>query len=1210
MTNAAETRIGGRYRLRAALGSGSHGRVYLADDLVGGVEVAVKMAEGTEDVAALRREFELLGRLRHPNLPRAIDFGGTASGERAFLAMEFVAGEALDRIGVPSAEDAADLLVQACRGLGYLHARGVAHGDVKPSNLLVTRRPGGSPWLSIIDLGLSLREGEGERGFLRGTPRFAAPSVKRGEPPTPPCDLYSLGLCFRLALEGTLDEPASEVGEAARALAPVLRRLTEGDRDARYQRADRVVDEVVRIVPALRRREDGAFLVGADLVGRDAPLALLEAWLERSVDGEDARPPLLLSGASGMGKTRLLDELSFSARRRGYAVCHAVCPSGVPSPYEPLRDALVQISLLHEEGNPELASELRSLEELLRGTHAARAGQVGDEAKAMSLHLRLRRGLEAAAAERPLLLRVDDFQRADAPTASFLRHVARTRSSGGLAFAVAAQTSDGEDRPHVGDLEGAGLFERIELANLPSEDTVALAAAILGEDPEAASVAARIAGLTEGHAGFAEAAARAWKRERWRAGEADLEATIDAWTPSSLLFRHGERLRNLTEDQLRLAEELSVLTRAAPPDLIYALTELHAEDVPPALDVLRGVGVLVPEAVGGVRALRLESESLRRFVLRGLDEERLAALHRRAARAWTSVLPDPEERSELLVEHHLAGGEAEEALRHGIAASRKYVARQLFGEAVELSERLLDLGATADQEIVLQECRGDALAGAGRHDRARGAFARARELLAETPSPPGDVAAPVRILRKLGAADIALGEFESAHGHLSAALDGAGPDVEVGERARISEFLAITEYRLGRVGEAKERLRRGLEILEGADEDSVASDLRNDLGIVEFHLGHYERSAEHHRRALRMRVRAGDQDGQSRSLMNLANVALVTGDDRSARRDYEASLEIKRQLGNVQSIANVLTNLALLDYRTGRLGSAIARFEEAGRRQREISDVHGRILTLATLGEVWKDKGEPARAERLVRAAVRVARRRGHRESTLAEALASAAAVEIVLGRWSTAIAFATDGLEVATAEGLRPDESALLCVRGEAAHSAGEDSASAAADLARSIEIAREVGDVHRLSQCLLVDGERAFDLGATPEATERAEEVERIVKGRSAPLVEARARLLAGRIAIRTRKRNTASDQLHGVLSIAETLDAPELLWSTFAALGEFHLTEGRRRRGISWLRKCAETLDGVVGKIHDPATQDSYLKAPRRARALGLLEEALRG
>ena len=389
----------------------------------------------------------------------------------------------------------------------------------------------------------------------------------------------------------------------------------------------------------------------------------------------------------------------------------------------------------------------------------------------------------------------------------------------------------------------------------------------------------------------------------------------------------------------------------------------------------------------------------------------------------------------------------------------------------------------------------------------------------------------------------------------------------------------------------------------------MASDLWNDLGIVEFHQGHYERSAEHHRRALRMRDRAGDHDGKSRSLTNLANVALVTGDDRSARRDYEASLEIKRQLGNVQSIANTLTNLALLDYRTGRLGSAISRFEEAGRRQREISDVHGRILTLATLGEVWKDKGEPARAERLVRAAVRVARRRGHRESTLAEALASAATVEIVLGRWGNALVFATDGLEVATAEGLRPDESALLCLRGEAGHLAGTDAASADRDLARSIEIAREVRDVHRLSQCLLVDGERAFDLGATPVASERAEEVRRIISGRSAPLVEGRARLLAGRIATRTRERNLASDLLHGVLTIAESLDAPELLWSTCSALGEFHLTEGRRRRGINWLKRCAEVLEGIVGKIHDPDTQESYLGTPRRVRAMGLLEEALR-
>ena len=85
-------RITGRYVLCDPLGSGESATVYLATDLVEEREVALKLASDAEEgtSAALRREFELLGHLRHPNLPAVFDFGWDDGLDRCFFTMEVI----------------------------------------------------------------------------------------------------------------------------------------------------------------------------------------------------------------------------------------------------------------------------------------------------------------------------------------------------------------------------------------------------------------------------------------------------------------------------------------------------------------------------------------------------------------------------------------------------------------------------------------------------------------------------------------------------------------------------------------------------------------------------------------------------------------------------------------------------------------------------------------------------------------------------------------------------------------------------------------------------------------------------------------------------------------------------------------------------------------------------------------------------------------
>ena len=219
----SETVIAGRYELGRRLGIGGMSTVQLALDRRLERHVAVKLlAEHLADdpafVSRFRREALAAARLVHPNVVQVFDFGFDEAAHQHFIVMEHVPGsscaELLREHGHLDAEEAVEIVVQACRGLDYAHRNGVVHRDVKPGNLLVT--PEGV--VKLADFGIAKATEQSsitQVGSVLGTAAYLAPEQARGEASGPRSDLYSLGVVAYQLLSGSLPYEAASLSELA-----------------------------------------------------------------------------------------------------------------------------------------------------------------------------------------------------------------------------------------------------------------------------------------------------------------------------------------------------------------------------------------------------------------------------------------------------------------------------------------------------------------------------------------------------------------------------------------------------------------------------------------------------------------------------------------------------------------------------------------------------------------------------------------------------------------------------------------------------------------------------------------------------------------------------------------------------------------------------------------------------------------------------------
>ncbi|MEM9862401.1 MAG: serine/threonine-protein kinase [Myxococcota bacterium] len=217
----------GPYRILLPLGEGGQGQVYRALGPDGAIVALKHLTDGRR----LEVELEVARRVHSPFVARLLH----ASAEPPLVAYEFIEGEALRSSETRSLAEVCLIADSVLRGLSDLHAAGVLHRDVKPSNVLVCSVADRPPAV-LIDLGVAKVGGHRamtKSGVRIGTPGFAAPEqLDSGTRADERSDIYGAGMLLYRLLSGRFpfDEGSYErmlIGAARHGRTPLREHMPQ-----------------------------------------------------------------------------------------------------------------------------------------------------------------------------------------------------------------------------------------------------------------------------------------------------------------------------------------------------------------------------------------------------------------------------------------------------------------------------------------------------------------------------------------------------------------------------------------------------------------------------------------------------------------------------------------------------------------------------------------------------------------------------------------------------------------------------------------------------------------------------------------------------------------------------------------------------------------------------------------------------------------------
>lgn len=369
MDNTREI-INNRYRIIAEIGRGGMGLVYHVQDLLkDNMPFALKIIRQNlirkhrkTGIHTFKNEYEIMSRLKHPNLTRVYDFGEDKGNY--FIIMEYLKGTLLydhfGENGLFSMDHKIVIISQILRALEYIHSRDMIYVDIKPGNIMMIKDD-----IKLLDFGLCSSLDQ-EYDTIRGTLPYMPPETVSGKFSLK-TDIFSLGIVFYELVANTnfYDKKNRKLD----AIISILKDRDEYERfqeerikkirdteigkiigkmisylpEDRYERCSEIISDINKYseynIEYETKETKSSYLLGNEFADRKDDLARLKSYLT----GKESMKLLIYSGPSGVGKTRLFMEFKKYCRLNGISFFEGSCMEGEIKNYYTMVEILSQM---------------------------------------------------------------------------------------------------------------------------------------------------------------------------------------------------------------------------------------------------------------------------------------------------------------------------------------------------------------------------------------------------------------------------------------------------------------------------------------------------------------------------------------------------------------------------------------------------------------------------------------------------------------------------------------------------------------------------------------------------------------------------------------------------------------------------------------------------------------------------------------------------
>ena len=749
-----------RYQMHDEIGKGSMGTVYRAYDRMTGQFVALKevttergtlrfdasdtISDAGDSVSELRvalaREFRTLASLRHPNIINVLDYGFDEG--QPYFTMELLQGKEnlLDAAKSCSVEQKIYLVAQMLHALVYMHRRGIIHRDLKPDNVMVVNGQ-----VKILDFGLALQKTTGEEAAA-GTIAYMAPEVLSGRAASFASDLYAVGMMTYEMLAGHHPFDTSDLStllrqtmsavpdvdklEVSGELIEALEILLKKEPAERYQDAREVLRIFDEATELSLQSEDASildsFLQAAEFVGREAETTTLTTTLMDALQYKGSS--WLISGESGVGKSRLLDEIRTQALVQGMVVLRGQAVEEASAPYtvwrDPLRALALWTDVQYEEAKilQPLLPDIGKLLHIELGSHEATYSR--DKLYEVVENLFRRQ-------KQPTLLILEDLQWG-AESIQLLHHLIQVNHNLPLVIMGSYREEEALDL-HI----TLSDMQHIKLERLTETQIADLSASMLGEEiGRNPDIVTLLQHETEGNILFIVEVVRTLAERAGSLDEIAYKTLPEEIFSGSIQTLVQRRIEHLPEKVLDLLQMAAIAGRQLNVEL---LDQLNPHDY----SLNRWLVICSDAAIIEIQddQWRFSHDKIRTALIAMLEEERKQVIHRKVATTLEAVTKDSGYQSHVLIAYHWENGNeyamalphltkaAKEALRdYASAFVIDYLKQAVYLDA-QLKLHNAKAGATKEERAHWERLLGEAMDVDGDHEASKRHYEQLLEIL-------------------------------------------------------------------------------------------------------------------------------------------------------------------------------------------------------------------------------------------------------------------------------------------------------------------------------------------------------------------------------------------------------------------------------------------------------------------------------------------------